>query len=112
MPLLAGCTTPAERDFTVADVRVIGLYVAVAQAAAEARANDVAAAGEANAAAQLRADSRALAGEVMANAAARLKKLSADEQAKAAAQAALDVAGALLDWAAQRKAVGSDANAH
>ena len=110
--LLAGCATEAEKAFVTADCTVIARYVAVAQAATEARAGDLEASGDANGAAQLRADSRALAGEVTANAEARLTKLAADEQVKAAARAALDVAGALLDWWEARKAVTADGDAN
>jgi len=59
--------------------------------------------GDPNRAAQLRADTRTLANEILASANVRLLKLAADEQAKAAARAALDAAGAALDLAKTRK---------
>jgi len=95
--LAAGCVSPAERDFTVADVKVIGDYIAAAQPAAEAYADALAASGHAEQAEQLRADCRALARQIQADAATRLGKLMASGELIDEARMALSIASAILE---------------
>ena len=94
---IGGCTTQVERDFTIADVRVIGLYIQQAQPAVAAYCEALCRAGMADKADQLRADTTALAAEARANAALRLDKLRADRQLVESARQAVNVAGVVLD---------------
>lgn len=97
LPLLGGCSTPAEQKFAAADVRVLALYVQRSQPAVEAYAD---ATGDE----QLRIDTRLLAAELAQNAAARLDRLRASSEAIEAARTALTVADAVLDAIEARKA--------
>ncbi|MFA4945764.1 MAG: hypothetical protein WC789_13835 [Lentisphaeria bacterium] len=108
-PLLGGCVSQAERDFVTADVKIIGQYVAQAQPAVEmyclsleSQGGDQALQGR-----QLRADTQALAEQIIRDQQTRLDKLSAEKQAVASAQAALDFSLAVLK---AYGATGADAN--
>jgi len=97
MVLFAGCTTPAQQRFAVADVNVMSLYVAKAQPAVEAYCNAAEAQGDEQAAVQLRADTRALAMTLAINADARLDALRTENSAVTSARLLLDMTSAVLN---------------
>ena len=95
--ICGGCTTAAERQFTVADTQVIGLYVQKAQPAVEAYCTALEASGHAQSAQQLRVDTRLMATEMTASANARLAKLDSNQALIDSARAAVAMAIAAID---------------
>ena len=105
--LLGGCTTTAQQDFAVADVRVIALYVAISQPLVEAACDELAAEGHEAEAEQIRVDTRTLADQVRLNAEARLNALRVDNRAVEVSRQLLAITEAILTQIEQGKK-GSD----